>query len=205
MYMKYFVTILFSVFIYVANAQPANNYIHNGNEAYRKGDFAEAIENYKNALRKDPGNNTARFNLANALQKQNQTKEAEKNYDEVIEKADINSLKAESNYNKGLAFLKEKDLLQAVTSFKESLKQNPNDDDARENLQRALNELKKQQQQNQPKNNQQQQQQNPKQKKQPPLNQEMMQQKFNELRNQEKQLQQKLQHKNSTAQPEKDW
>jgi hypothetical protein len=33
----------------------------------------------------------------------------------------------------------------------------------------------------------------------------MMQQKFNELRNQEKQLQQKLQDKNSTAQPDKDW
>jgi len=32
-----------------------------------------------------------------------------------------------------------------------------------------------------------------------------MQQKFNELRNQEKQLQQKLQSKNNTLQPEKDW
>ena len=155
-------------------------------------------------MRKDPGNNTARFNLANALQKKNETTEAKKNYDQVIEKTDVNSLKSESNYNKGVAFLKEKDLLQAIASFKESLKQNPNDDEARENLQKALNELKKQQQQNQPKNNKQQQQ-NPKQQKQTPLNKDMMQQKFNELRNQEKQLQQKLQNKNSTIQPEKDW
>jgi flagellar biosynthesis GTPase FlhF len=72
------------------------------------------------------------------------------------------------------------------------IKQDPNDDAARENLQKALNELKKQQQQNQPRNQQQKQQQKPKQQKQPPLNKEMMQQKFNELRNQEKQLQQKL-------------
>jgi Ca-activated chloride channel family protein len=153
-------------------------------------------------LRKDPENNIARFNLANALQKQNEIKEAKKNYDEVIEKADINSLKAESNYNKALAYIKEKDLLQAIASFKESLKQNPNDDDARENLQKALNELKKQQQQKQPKN---QKPQNQKQQKQPQLNKNMMQQKFNELRNQEKQLQQKLQTKNNTVQPEKDW
>jgi hypothetical protein len=32
-----------------------------------------------------------------------------------------------------------------------------------------------------------------------------MQQKFNELRNQEKQLQQKLQSKTTANQPEKDW
>ena len=186
-------------------AQPANNYIQKGNEAYRKGDFNTAIEAYKNALRKDPANTTARFNLANAQQKQNEIKEANKNYDEVIEKASVNSIKAESNYNKGLAHLKGKDLVQAIASFKASLKEDPNDDDARENLQKALNELKKQQQQNKPQNNQQQKQQDQKKQKQQPLNKAMMQQKFNELRNQEKQLQQKLQSKNNTLQPEKDW
>jgi len=65
-------------------------------------------------------------------------------------------------------------------------------------------ELKKQQGGAQ--NKQQKQKNNPEQKKkQPPLNKEMMQQKFNELRNQEKQMQQKLQSKNNTSQPEKDW
>lgn len=155
-------------------------------------------------MRKDPENTTARFNLANAQQKQNEINAANKNYNEVIEKSDLNSLKAESNYNKGLAYLKGKDLLQAIASFKASLKEDPNDDDARENLQKALNELKKQQQQNKPQN-QNQQQQNQKKQKQQPLNKAMMQQKFNELRNQEKQLQQKLQSKNNTLQPEKDW
>jgi len=202
--LKFFATILIFLSAVVGNAQPANNYIQKGNEAYRNNDFNTAIENYKNALRKDPGNNTARFNLANALQKQNQINEAQKKYNEVIEKTSINSLKAESNYNKALAYVKQKDLLQAISSFKESLRENPSDDDARENLQKALNELKKQQQQNQPQNKNQQQP-NPKQQKQPPLNKEMMQQKFNELRNQEKQLQQKLQNKSSTTQPDKDW
>lgn len=201
--MKYFVTILLMLPFAAIIAQPVNNYIVKGNEAYRKGDLKAAIEAYKNALRKDASNNTARFNLANALQKQNEINEAHKNYDEVIEKAGITSLKSESNYNKAIAYLKEKDLLNAIASFKESLKQNPGDDEARENLQKALNELKKEQQQNKPQ--QQQQQQNQKKQKQKQLNKDMMQQKFNELRNQEKQLQQKLQNKNSTVQPEKDW
>ena len=189
-----------------ASAQPANNYIQKGNEAYRKGDFGKAIEAYKDALRKEPGNNTARFNLANALQRQNEINESKKNYDEIIAKTDQNSLKSESQYNKALAYVKEKDLMNAIASFKESLKENPSDDDARENLQKALNDLKKQNQQSQPQNKNQQQQQNPqKEKKQPPVNKEMMEQKFNELRNQEKQLQKKLQNRSGNGQPEKDW
>jgi Ca-activated chloride channel family protein len=203
--LKYFLTILSSIILQTAIAQPVNNYIQKGNDAYHKGDFTAAIENYKNALRKEPENNTARFNLANALQKQNEIEESKKNYDEVIEKAGNTSIKAESQYNKALAYIKEKDLQNAVDAFKESLKQNPSDDDARENLQKALDELKKRQQQN-PQQNKHQQQQNPqKQKKPPPLNKEMMEQKFNELRNQEKQLQKKLQAKTGGGQPEKDW
>ena len=186
-------------------AQHANNDIAKGNEAYHKGNFSSAIESYKNALRKEPANNTARFNLANALQKKNETAQSEKDYDEIIKSADINSLKSESNYNKALAYVKEKNLKNAVDAFRESLKQNPSDDDTRENLQKAMNELKQQQQQNQPKPKNQPDKQNKKQQKQPPVNKQMMQQKFNELRNQEKQLQKKLQSKNSSGDQTEDW
>ena len=203
--MKYFSAILFFLITAIANTQPVNNSIQKGNDAYRNNDYKAAVENYKDALQKDSTNNIARFNLANALQKQNETGEAKKNYDEVIEESDINSLRSGSNYNKGIAYLKEKDLLNAAASFKECLKQDPNDDSARENLQKALNELKKQQQQNQPQQKKQQPQQKQKQQKNQPLNKDMMQQKFNELRTQEKQLQQKLQSKTTANQPEKDW
>ena len=203
--MKYFITILLLLLGSALFAQKVNNDIEKGNEAYKKSDFKTAVENYKNALRREPKNNTARFNLANALQRENETQQAKKKYDEVIANADINSLKSESNYNKALAFVKEKDLQNAITFFEESLKENPSDDDARENLQKALNDLKKRQQQNQPQNQKQKPQQNPKQQKQPPVNKDMMEQKFNELRNQENQLQKKLQSKNNTTQPEKDW
>jgi Ca-activated chloride channel family protein len=200
--MKYCITIILLSFSMFATAQRANNYIKKGNDAYRKSDFNTAVKDYENALKKDPENSVARFNLANTLQRQNNTKQAIKNYDEIIADASLNSLKAECNYNKGLSYIKEKDLLKAIESFKAALKQNANDDDARENLQKALNELNKQQN-SKPRPNKQQQ--DPKQKKQTPLNKEMMLQKLNELRNQEKLLQQKLQSKNNTLQPEIDW
>lgn len=185
-------------------AQHANNDIAKGNEAYRKHNYATAIESYKNALRKEPENNTARFNLANALQKKDETEQSEKDYDEIIKSADVSSLKSESNYNKALAFLKEKNLKNAIDAFRESLKENPSDDDTRENLQKAMNEYK-QQQQNQPKPKDQPRPQNQKPQKQPPINKQMMQQKFDELRNQEKQLQKKLQNKYSSGDQAEDW
>ena len=204
--MKHFATIIIALLINSSlPAQHANNDIKKGNEAYHKGDLSLAIESYKNALRKEPENNTARFNLANALQKKNETEASEKNYDAIISKADIISLKSESNYNKALAFVKEKKLPDAINAFRESLKENPADDDARENLQKAMNDYKKQQQQNQPKPKDQPKQQNQKRQKQPPVNKQMMQQKFDELRNQEKQLQKKLQSKNSSGDNDKDW
>ena len=52
--MRYLFTILFFSMTTLSIAQPANNYIQKGNDAYRKSDFNTAIENYKNVLRKDP-------------------------------------------------------------------------------------------------------------------------------------------------------
>lgn len=185
-------------------AQQVNNDIATGNDAYKKGDFNTAIESYKKALRSEPENNTARFNLANALQRKNESEESIKDYDAIINKTNDNTLKADANYNKALVYVKEKDLQHAVSTFKSVLKENPADNNARENLQKAMDELKKQQQQNQPQPKKQQQQ-NPQQQKQQQLNKDMMQQKFNELHNQEKQLQKKLQTKQGNGQPDKDW
>lgn len=200
--------VLIGVFIGLnLHAQKANEDIMTGNDAYRKGDFDAAVNAYKSALKKDASNDIARFNLANALQRQSNATESQTYYDDIIQSTQLNSMKAASQYNKGIAYLKDKKLNEAITSFKNSLKLDPEDKDARENLQKALKEKDKQQQQQ----NQQQQNQKPppqKDKKQPPppkLNQKMMQQKFNELRNEEKQLQQKLQDKQSNTQQEKDW
>jgi tetratricopeptide (TPR) repeat protein len=101
----------------IANTQPANNSIQKGNDAYRNNDYKAAVENYKDALQKDPTNNIARFNLANALQKQNETGEAKKNYDEVIEESDVNSLRSGSNYNKAIAYSKRKGFIKCRCIF----------------------------------------------------------------------------------------
>lgn len=180
-------------------AQQSNRYVMEGNNDYRKGDFGKAIEAYKNALRSDPKNDAAQFNLANALQRQNETSGAEKLYDDITQSKTDNALKAKSFYNKGLVFIKEKKLQEASFAFMQALAIDPNDNDTRENLQFVLNAMKKQNppKQNSDANNQR--------KPEPEANKDLIEQKLNELRNQERQLQKRLQKLYGHGQPEKDW
>lgn len=185
-------------------AQDVNPVVKKANDTYKKGDYKNAAALYKNALEKNAANLAAKFNLGNALQKQNNTAEAEKIYTEVINDATDLALKAKAFYNKGLTLVQQQKLQDAIENFKQSLTLAPDDNDARENLQKAINELKKKQQgtpppasKNQPKP------QDKNKTKQP--DKEMIEQKFNELRDKEKQLQKALQKKKNTEQQEKDW
>jgi Ca-activated chloride channel family protein len=201
--LKFFFTILFVFVFCTLYAQDVNRTIKAGNDAYKKGDYKNAASLYKTVLGKDSKNTTAKFNLGNSLYKQSDLASAEKYYDEVTSSTDA-SLKAKSFYNKGVAEAQQQKLPEAIESFKQALLLTPEDDDTRENLQKAINDLKKQQQQNQPKPQKNKQKQQPQQKNKMP-NPEMMEQKFNELRDKEKQLQKMLQQKSNQGQPDKDW
>lgn len=181
--------------------QQVNRYIQSGNKAYRSNNFSEAVVQYQKALQLDQLNNIARFNMANTLQKQHDAA-AEAKYDELAASLKETSLKSFSYYNKALALAKEKKLPATIEAFKQSLLLNPDDNEARDNLQRAMNELKKQQQSQPQQKEQNKPQRNPSQ---PKINKDMMEQKFKELQNQEKKIQQKLQKKQNNGQPEKDW
>ena len=203
--------ILFTVFCLLFTTfsfcQKANEAIKQGNEAYRKNDFATAIKEYTKAVQADDKNEVAKFNLANAWQQINGAEKAGSLYDEAIKNSTDADLQSKAYYNKALGLLQQKNVPAAIDAFKQSLRLLPSDGDARENLQKALNEQKQQQQQNQNQKQQPQQQQQPKkQQKQQAMNRQMMEEKFKELQDQEKQLQKEIQKQKITQQdPEKDW
>lgn len=202
---KSFPVILLLCLSFPAFAQTADNIVQEGNKAYQKAEYKNAEELYKEALSRDGNNLAAKFNLGNALLKQNNIIDAAKYYAEVSEDATEAGFKAKALYNKGLTMVKYQKLPEAIEAFKQSLLLAPDDNDTRENLQKAMEELRKQQQQ-QP-------QQQPKEQKKPQPqkqqnkmpNKDVMEQKFDELRDKEKQLQKLLQRKSNTEQPEKDW
>ena len=123
-------------------AQQGNNDVKEGNEAYRKGDYKLATAQYQKALNKAPNNIAAKFNMGNALQLQQDAANAIKQYDDILRTEKDASLRAKTFYNKGLALVKGNDNDGAIDAFKQALSLAPDDNDTRENLQKALNEQK---------------------------------------------------------------
>lgn len=127
-------------------SQNAKSSIIKGNKAYKENNYNAAENEYRDALKKSSDNVTANYNLGNALYKTDKTEEAVKSYDNAISTTNDNSIKQKAFYNKGVAYQKAKKLPECITAYKNALILNPNDEDARQNLQRALKEQQQQQQ-----------------------------------------------------------
>ena len=139
------------------------------------------------------------------MQRTNENNKSASLYDDVIKNTTDAGLQSKAYYNKALALLQQDKLNEAIDALKQSLRLQPMDNDARENLQKALEQKQQQQPPPQTKQNKKKQQ-NQKQQKQQQMNRQMMEQKFKELEDQEKQLQKELQkQKNNTNDNEQDW
>ncbi|PZP47175.1 MAG: hypothetical protein DI598_11270, partial [Pseudopedobacter saltans] len=188
-----------------------NKQIAAGNIAYQKGDFKTAAKNYQQALKVNPKSNIAKYNLANSLEKQKDAEQAGKLYEDLGKNGN-KGIQSDAYYNNGVSQVHNKDLKNAISSFENSLRRNPNDQMARENLQKAINDLKQQQKQQQKQNQQQpkqdkkQDQQQPKESPKEQQNKKDMDNLLKQLNEQEKDLQKKLQQQQQQKkQPEKDW
>jgi len=217
---KSVVAVFFFIGLSVSSfAQSAKESIIKGNKSYKENNYDAAENAYRDALKNSDTNVTASYNLGNVLYRKNNTEEAVKSYDMVIAHSPNNAVKQEAFYNKGVAYQKAKKLPECITAYKNALILNPNDEDARQNLQRALKEQQKQQQQqnkdqkNQKNQQQKQQQKQQQQNKQPQpspskISKQDAEEKLKSLLQNEKELQDKL-HKIKGApapdSPEKDW
>jgi Ca-activated chloride channel family protein len=160
--------------------------IAKGNQYYQQAQYDLAEAQYRKALETDPKNTKAQYNLANALQKQKKYDEAGAILEKLAAATNNRDLKTASWYNQGVAFTKLSNLESSIESYKKALRADPDDRWARENLQKALLELKKKQQQ-----------QKDQQKKQDPkMSQKEAEQKLKLLQQKEKELQQRKQNKN---------
>jgi Ca-activated chloride channel family protein len=181
--MKYAPLFLMLVLTAAAEAQSVREHLSEGNRYYKQTLFEQAEAAYRRALEADGGNTTAQYNLANTLQKLRKYDEAAQLLERLYAAAEAKDLKANTAYNQGVAFTKQKKLDESIEAYKKALRLNPNDQQARENLQKALKEKKQQQQQ------QQQQQSSSS-----SMDQRNADQKLKQLQEKEKQLQQRLQN-----------
>lgn len=206
-------TIVLLVTATVAFCQQERPLVIKGNELYKRQQYDKAAEEYQKAADINEKNPQAMYNLGNALYKNKKAEAAEKVYEIAAENAKDASGKSRADYNKGVARTRQNKLQESIDAYKDALRLVPTDEEARQNLQKALNELKKQQQQQQPKEDKKKQdkdknKQNPNDQPQnkSKLNQKQAEQMLNSLRQEEKKLQQGVQKRNNTGGANsKDW
>jgi Ca-activated chloride channel family protein len=136
-------------FSYSGFAQNDNQLIKKGNAAYNKKQYDVALDNYKQAVGKNPSNQKAQYNFGNALFKTEKPEDALVAYDAAIANSKLPAEKAGAYYNKGVVLQNGKKLPECIDAYKNALRLNPADEDARLNLQKAIQQQQQQQQQKQ--------------------------------------------------------
>lgn len=167
----------------VSAQKSERDFIRKGNRAYKDSTYVNAEVNYRKAIDANPKSAIAMYNLGNTLMQQNKLQDAMEQFVMATKLEKDKSKLAQIYHNMGVIFQSGKDYAKAVEAYKESLRNNPKDNETRYNLALAQKMLKEQEQ------NQQNQDQN---------------QDQNQEQNQEKQEQEKEQNKDQQDQNQQD-
>lgn len=136
-------------------AQKENKYIRQGNGNYYENNFKDAEVDYMKALEKNPESTNGQYNLGNALYKQENFEDASKLFGSVAGRDMTDQTKAEAFYNLGNSYVKAQKFPEAIESYKNSLRYNPDDMDTKYNLEYAKKMMQQQQQDQQKQDDQQ--------------------------------------------------
>ena len=142
----------------LAQNKTDRDYLRSGNKLYNDSLFIKAEVDYRKALEINPKSTDAMFNLANALLMQQKAQEAMEQYESVSKIEKDKEKLAQIYHNMGVILQSSKQLPQCIEAYKESLRNNPKDDETRYNLALAQKQLKDQQQDQQNQDQQEQQQ-----------------------------------------------
>ena len=184
-----------------AQQKTDRDYLRSGNKLYNDSLFIKAEVDYRKALEINPKSTDAMFNLANALLMQQKAKEAMEQYESVSKIEKDKDKLAQIYHNMGVILQSSKQLPQCIEAYKESLRNNPKDNETRYNLALAQKQLKDQQQNQQNQDQQQQQQQKQEEEKQDQnKDQQEQEQKDQQQQNQQQQQQNKNEMSKENAQ-----
>lgn len=138
-----------------------------GNRAYAEEKFDEANDKYRDAQVSNPESPIIHFNIGDALYQKRNYEEAMKSFQNATQKTNDPKLQAQSYYNLGNTLFRLDKWQESIAAYQQALKLDPNDEDAKFNLEYVRRKIKEnaqkqpqdQQQQNQGQNQQQEQQQ----------------------------------------------
>jgi Ca-activated chloride channel family protein len=118
-------------------SEAANARLKEGNRLFKNGKYERALKVYNDALVDAPHSSILHFNAGDAAYQMGDLPKAQKEFEEAAQSA-LPALKGASQYNRGNAFFQQGQWAQAIEAYKESLRANPADEDAKYNLGVAL-------------------------------------------------------------------
>jgi len=142
------IVIIVTLILITACGESAARYNNAGNQDYEAENYTEAVDNYVAAQRENPDVPEPYYNAGNAYHRQGNFDSAAAQTQQSIRSSE-GEVAENSYYNLGNTYFKVEDWSAAIDAYKEALKLNPNDLDAKYNLELALKKLEEQQQQQQ--------------------------------------------------------
>jgi len=133
--------ILFCFVVVDANADEISDLVRDGNIAFQANDLSAALEMYKEAESQIPKSPELTYNIASVLHEQGK-------YEEAVDlfKGALNSIgsatEASAHYNLGNSYFRSDDYVKAIESYQNALGLNPDDMDAKYNLELSRKMLK---------------------------------------------------------------
>ena len=127
------------------SAQAGRDQVAEGNRLYEEGRFDEAHQMYLEALRDNPESSLIRFNSGNALYQSQDFQRAMEAYQQAIESGDP-ELAGAAWYNLGNSLYRGQQLEPSLEAFKQALRLDPDDADAKHNLERVLEQMQEEEQ-----------------------------------------------------------
>ena len=129
-----FITLLLGIGSASAQKYPERSLVRKGNRDFAKERYDRSIERYTQALEAAPENFEAAYNLGGALYRTEKYEEAAKMLERIAaDSTRTDQERAEAFYNLGNAQFKQEKYPEALESYKNSLRMNPADQEAKYN------------------------------------------------------------------------
>lgn len=178
--------------IVTANAGSYSD-VANGVKAHESGDFQEALDKFRKADLVEPESPIIQNNLGLSLYKLKDFEKAQEEFEKAYSTSEESIKKSDIQYNLGNSYFQSDSLARSIIHYQKALELNPNNENAKYNLELArailkeFSEKQEQEQQQQEQQEQNQEEQNQEQQEQEEQNQQQQEQ---EKQNQEEQNQQ---------------
>jgi Ca-activated chloride channel family protein len=143
--LRIFFLVIFAVLLSASSLNDARK----ANDAFNSGDYEKAAELYRQAIAETPDDPRLHFNLGSALAKMGEAEAAVQAFQSAKELMDNPEDKARADYNAGTVLSNAEMYDEALDFYKNAMRNDPGDADAKHNYEMSLKKQQEQEQEQQ--------------------------------------------------------